>query len=168
MIIFISRRESLPPDAHNSLSSQSLFFNIACFQFMIPISDLILLVLFIHLFCLSILEYNLLKRKVLFDLFKATSPSFRKCFLHSMHVYSVAQSCPSLCDPMDCSLPGSFVHGIFQTRILMQVATSSSRGYSHPDTERTSLVSPALAGRFFTIVSNAQNSPSQASAIHES
>ena len=30
----------------------------------------------------------------------------------------VAQSCPTLCDPMDCSLPGSSVHGIFQARIL--------------------------------------------------
>ena len=30
----------------------------------------------------------------------------------------VAQSCPTLCDPMDCSPPGSFVHGIFQARVL--------------------------------------------------
>ena len=30
----------------------------------------------------------------------------------------VAQSCPTLCDPMDCSLPGSSVHGIFQARML--------------------------------------------------
>ena len=30
----------------------------------------------------------------------------------------VAQSCPTLCDPMDCSLPGSSIHGIFQARIL--------------------------------------------------
>ena len=30
----------------------------------------------------------------------------------------VAQSCPILCDPMDCGLPGSFVHGIFQARVL--------------------------------------------------
>ena len=30
----------------------------------------------------------------------------------------VAQSCPTLSDPMDCSLPGSFVHGIFQARVL--------------------------------------------------
>ena len=29
----------------------------------------------------------------------------------------VAQSCLTLCDPMDCSLPGSFVHGIFQARV---------------------------------------------------
>ena len=30
----------------------------------------------------------------------------------------VAQSCPALCNPMDCSLPGSSVHGIFQARVL--------------------------------------------------
>ena len=30
----------------------------------------------------------------------------------------IAQSCPTLCDPMDCSLPGSSVHGIFQARVL--------------------------------------------------
>jgi len=30
----------------------------------------------------------------------------------------VAQSCPTLCDPMDCSPPGSSVHGIFQARVL--------------------------------------------------
>ena len=33
-------------------------------------------------------------------------------------VSEVAQLCPTLCDPMDCSLPGSFIHGIFQTRVL--------------------------------------------------
>ena len=30
----------------------------------------------------------------------------------------VAQSCPTLCDPMDCSPPGSSIHGIFQARVL--------------------------------------------------
>ncbi|KAM7227171.1 hypothetical protein CapIbe_021584, partial [Capra ibex] len=30
----------------------------------------------------------------------------------------VAQSCPTLCDPMDCSLRGSSIHGIFQARVL--------------------------------------------------
>ena len=39
----------------------------------------------------------------------------------------VAQSCPTLCDPMDSSQPGSSVHGIFQTRILEWVAISFSR-----------------------------------------
>ena len=36
----------------------------------------------------------------------------------------VAQSCPTLCDPMDCSPPGSSVHDIFQARILEWVAIS--------------------------------------------
>ena len=40
----------------------------------------------------------------------------------------VAQSCPSLCDPMDCSLPGSSVHGIVHARVLEWVAISFSRG----------------------------------------
>ena len=38
----------------------------------------------------------------------------------------VAQLCPTLCDPMDCSLPVSSVHGISQTRILEWVAISFS------------------------------------------
>ena len=44
----------------------------------------------------------------------------------------VAQSCPTLCDPVDCSLPSSSVHGIFQARILEWVATSFSRRSSQP------------------------------------
>ena len=39
----------------------------------------------------------------------------------------VAQSCPTLCDPMDCSLPGSSVHGIFQARVLEWGAIAFSR-----------------------------------------
>ena len=37
----------------------------------------------------------------------------------------VAQSCPTLCDPMDCSPPGSSIHGIFQARVLEWVAMST-------------------------------------------
>ena len=44
----------------------------------------------------------------------------------------VAQSCLTLCDPMDSSLPDSFVHGIFQARVLEWVAISFSRGSSQP------------------------------------
>ena len=47
-------------------------------------------------------------------------------------VSEVAQSCPTLCDPMDCSLPCSSVHGIFQTRVLEWIAISFSRGSSQP------------------------------------
>ena len=52
-----------------------------------------------------------------------------------------------LCDPMDCSLPGSFVYGILQARILEWVAFPFSRRSSQPrDQTQVSLI----AGRFFT------------------
>ena len=44
----------------------------------------------------------------------------------------VVQSCPTLCDPMDCNLPGSSVHGIFQARVLEWVAIFFSRGTPQP------------------------------------
>ena len=50
----------------------------------------------------------------------------------------------------DCSPPGSLVHGILQARLLQWVAISSSRGSSQPGNEPVSLVSPVLAGGFFT------------------
>ena len=42
------------------------------------------------------------------------------------------QSCPTLCDPVDCSLPGSSVRGILQARILERFAMPSSRRSSQP------------------------------------
>ena len=50
--------------------------------------------------------------------------------IHCMHVCSVTQSYPTLCNPVDCSPPGSSVHGILQARILEWVAILSSRGSS--------------------------------------
>ena len=44
----------------------------------------------------------------------------------------VPKSCPTVCDPMDCSPPGSSVHGISQARILEWIAISFSRGSSQP------------------------------------
>jgi len=58
-----------------------------------------------------------------------------------------AQLCLTLCDPMDCSLPGSSVHGNFQARILEWVAISYSRDLPDPGIEA---MSPLLAGKFFT------------------
>ena len=56
--------------------------------------------------------------------------------------------CLTLCDPMDCSPPGSSVHGIFQAGILEWVATPLSRGSSRPrDWPQVS----CIAGPFFTI-----------------
>ena len=52
-------------------------------------------------------------------------------YIYSMHAKTL-QSCPSLCDPMDCSLPGSSVCGILQARILEWVTISFSRGTSQP------------------------------------
>ena len=47
----------------------------------------------------------------------------------------VAQSCPTLCDPMDHSLPGSSIHGILQARVLewVAIAFSGSFFYSIPN-----------------------------------
>ena len=60
------------------------------------------------------------------------------------------QSCPTLCDPMDCSPPGSSVHGILQARILEWVAMPFSRRSSRPrDQTRVSCVS-CTASRLFT------------------
>ena len=52
-----------------------------------------------------------------------------------------AQSCLTACDPMDCSPPGSSIHGIFQVRILEWLAISFSRDLPHPGIE---LASPTL------------------------
>ena len=47
-------------------------------------------------------------------------------------IHSFVQSSPTLRNPMDCSLPGSSVHGISHARILEQIAISFSRGFSWP------------------------------------
>ena len=67
----------------------------------------------------------------------------------SMNGHSeVTQSCPTLCDPMECSPPGSSVHGIHQTRILEWVAISFSRGSSQP---RDGTQVSYIAGRCFNL-----------------
>ena len=60
----------------------------------------------------------------------------------------VTQWCPTLCDPMDCSLLGSSVHGILQARILEWVAIFFSRESSWP---RDQPLISCIADRFFTI-----------------
>ena len=60
------------------------------------------------------------------------------------------QLCLTLCDPMDCSPPGSSVPGILQARILERVAISPPRDLPNPGIKPTSLMSPELAGGFFT------------------
>ena len=74
------------------------------------------------------------------------------CFPHSTsttHSCSVTQSLRILCDPMDCSLPVSSVHGIIQARILEWVAISFSRESSWPrDRTHISCFSCSVDGFF--------------------
>ena len=60
----------------------------------------------------------------------------------------VTKPCPTLCDPTDCSLPGSSVHKILQARILEWVAIPFSRGSFQPR-DRTQVF--LIAGRLFTV-----------------
>ena len=60
-----------------------------------------------------------------------------------MHAKSL-QLCLTLCDPMDWSPPGSFVHGIFQARILEWAAVSSSRGALQCNLKLASVTPPGL------------------------
>jgi len=69
-------------------------------------------------------------------------------FLGEVKWSEVAHSCPTLCDPMDFSLPGSSVHGIFQVRVLEWVAISFFRGYSRP---RDQTQVSRIVGRCFTV-----------------
>ena len=61
---------------------------------------------------------------------------------------SVASTCPTFCDPVDCSPPGSSVHGVLQARILWWVALP--RGSSQPRDQTPIFYVSCFAGRFFT------------------
>ena len=72
-----------------------------------------------------------------------------RAYTHS-HTHTLsAQWCLTLCNPTDCSPPGSSDHGIFQARIIEWVAISSSRGSSRP---RDQTYISCLVGRLFTPV----------------
>ena len=60
----------------------------------------------------------------------------------------VAQLCPTLCNPMNCSPPGPSVYGILQAKILEWVAVPFSRGSSWP---RDQIWVSCIAGKFFTV-----------------
>ena len=72
-----------------------------------------------------------------------------ECGVHfsvCIHMCLVTQSCPNLCNPMDCSLPGSSIHGIILARILEWIACSFSRGSSQ-SCDWTHVYSHLLLGR---------------------
>ena len=68
--------------------------------------------------------------------------------IKSKYIVLCAQSCPTLCGPMDCSPPGSSAHAIFQARILELewVPFPTPEDLLDPKIKPTSPVSPALAG----------------------
>ena len=68
------------------------------------------------------------------------------------------QSCLTLCDPVDCGLPGSSVHVISQARILKWVATSSSRG-SSPAMDQTHISHLLHCRQIDSFLLNHQGSP---------
>ena len=55
-------------------------------------------------------------------IYKFNANAIKLLMAFFMEFSAVAQSCPTLCNPMDCSLPGSSIHAIFQARILEWVA----------------------------------------------
>ena len=76
--------------------------------------------------------------------------SVEGCDWHNLLAYLCVcslYSCPTLCSPRDCSMPGSSSHGVFQARILEWIAISSSRGSSW---SRDWTPVSWVAGRFFT------------------
>ena len=123
---------------------------------------------FIFYFYFLVTDVQLLKR-LSFPHFIAFVPSKISCLYISLFLVSVlfcwslflslgkyyavlivvllTKSCLTLCDPRDCTLPGSSVHGILQARVLEWVTISFSRGPSQPR-DRTHV--PLLAGGFFT------------------
>ena len=76
----------------------------------------------------KILSLSLWDCVITYSAINLVNTSWTQGLLPSELESEVSQSCPTLCNPMDCSLPGSSIHGIFQARILEWVAVSFSRG----------------------------------------
>jgi len=127
----ITPLSSLPP-APGNLYFLSLWI---CLFWIFHVSGLLFVVLILVYFT----EHNVVKVYLCFH------SMYCGIMFHRICVH--AQSCPTLCDPMDCSPSGSSDHEILQERILEWVATSFSRGSSQPR-DRT-LIS-WTAGGFFT------------------
>ena len=92
-------------------------------------------------------KHYFLLLKILFP-FRLLQTAEQSSLCYTSGIVLVAQSCPTLCDPMDCSPPGSSVHGILQARILERVAIPFSRGSSRL---RDGTQVSSIAGRFFIV-----------------
>ena len=105
---------------------------------------------------LKIIETNipiLNARKLRLNCLKQKQELFRSTELipaQKWRAGSVNRSCPTLRQPVDCSPPGSSVHGISQARILQWLPFPPPGGLPHPGKDLTSPVFPASEGIFFT------------------
>ena len=85
---------------------------------------------------------------LLWRYFADVTEGYNQLTLRKKKESEAAQSCPTLCNPTDCSLPGSSIHGIFQARVLEWVAISFSRRSSQPrDRSQVS----CIVGKHFTV-----------------
>ena len=78
---------------------------------------------------------------------------------------AVVQSCPTLCDPMDCRPPDSSANGILQARIMEWVAIPFSKGSSWPKDWTLDL---CITGRLFTVVTPQETEPDLPASVQES
>ena len=85
---------------------------------------MLLAILFVFWLLYKIIAYFIIKKKSI--------PRLTKTEFSSSRESEIAQSRLTLSDPMDCSLPGSSLHGILQAKVLEWVAISFSRGSSRP------------------------------------
>ena len=109
----------------------------------------LLLWLAVHLLVLSLHSFFSPSKTPFYpDSSLSNSPSELSKRLSFQSLVLAAQSYPTLCEPRDCSPPGSFVHGILQVRILEWVAILFSRASSQP---RDLTWVSYIAGRLFTI-----------------
>ena len=121
----------------------------ACISYIIHIYIYIYIYIYIHTLHVSSRAYKMWAYKM-WALEKTNCNNRNNLPLSACWLY---QSCLTVWDPMENSLPGSSVHRIFQARILEQVAISYSRDFLlNPNSgiEPRSLTFPVLAGRFLT------------------
>ena len=90
--------------------------------------------------------------------FHSYKKSQQRWYRGNTHAKSL-QLCPTLHDPMDCSPPGSSVHGILQARIVEWVAFPFFLGFPDPGTERVSTVSPALQADYLLLIQDIYDKP---------
>ena len=72
-------------------------------------------------------------------------------------VLALLRGCPTLCDPMDCSLPGTSIYGILRARVLEWAALPFFRGSSWPGDQTWISCASCIAGRYFTAEPSGQD-----------